>query len=112
MAIAINLCARCCAEAHAFMLTRQGGSSANEADDFSFAQFGPDQHCTIGGDGVSLKHIVRQLQSDGDNILLLGTTPTRGSTMTKWSHSSAWCEGRPLQHIGILLRKRESLPLL
>lgn len=38
-----------------------------KADVFGPAQFAPDQHCAIGGDGVNLKHILRQIQSGGDN---------------------------------------------
>lgn len=37
-----------------------------EADDFGPAQLAPDQHCATSGNGVNLKYILRQIQSDGE----------------------------------------------
>ncbi|WP_425437337.1 transposase [Novosphingobium guangzhouense] len=53
---------------------------------------GFDQHRAVGTDGVHLKHILRQIQSDGDNLLLHGTTARRGPTTTTSSHSYAGAE--------------------
>lgn len=72
---------------HPDQARRQRGK---ERQNLSAPKLSADQHFAIGIDSVDLKYILREINTDGHNFLLHGSTPRRGSTTTSLhSHARA-----------------------
>jgi len=69
-----------CADAHVSMPTRQHGRSVKKADCFSSSKLAPDEDGPVTADRVHLERTLRQIHSDGNNLLLHLPTSRRGPT--------------------------------
>lgn len=64
-----------------------------EADPLGAPQLPPHNNGSVGADRVYLENVLRQIQSDGGNLLLHVMTPRRGPTTAASSHSYAGAGG-------------------
>jgi hypothetical protein len=78
-----------CARLHTDEATWKIGK---EADQLGAPQLPSHQNGPVGADRMYLKDVLRQIQSDGGNLLLHMTTPRRGPTAAASLHSYA-CAG-------------------
>ncbi|VWX50481.1 hypothetical protein NOVOSPHI9U_290026 [Novosphingobium sp. 9U] len=63
--------------------TRQGARQGREElQRLGTPKLPTHQHLAIVSNGVNLEHILRLIDTDGNDILLHGPTPRRGSTTT------------------------------
>ncbi len=53
-----------------------------ELQNLGASKLSPDQHFAINIDSVELKYVLRQINTDGHNFLMHGSTHRRGSTTT------------------------------